>query len=58
MDEFIQASKQFNAKTIVRVTGDNPLTDPKIIDFMVEQHLKKNLIIHLVTQYLSALDQK
>ena len=41
MDRFIQASKQFNAKTIVRVTGDNPLTDPKIIDFMVEQHLKK-----------------
>ena len=40
MKRFIFAAKKFKAKNIVRVTGDNPLTDPKLIDFMIERHLE------------------
>ena len=40
MKRFILAAKKFKAKNIVRVTGDNPLTDPEIIDFMIKSHLK------------------
>lgn len=42
MSRFIQVSDQNNAKTIVRVTGDNPLTDPVMMDTMIEAHVKKN----------------
>jgi spore coat polysaccharide biosynthesis protein SpsF len=41
MGRFINAAKKFNAKTIVRVTGDNPLTDPVVLDNMIEFHLSK-----------------
>jgi len=41
MDRFIKASDAFNAKTIVRVTGDNPLTDPKVLESMIKFHLNK-----------------
>jgi len=40
MKRFILAAKKFKAKNIVRVTGDNPLTDPQIIDFMINSHVK------------------
>jgi len=32
-----------NANTIVRVTGDNPLTDPKMLDHMVQVHRAKGM---------------
>ncbi len=38
MDRFINAAIKFNAKTIVRVTGDNPLTDPSVLKKMVDYH--------------------
>ena len=41
MRRFIFAAKKFKAKNIVRVTGDNPLTDPQVIDFMIESHVQK-----------------
>ena len=41
MKRFIFAAKKFKAKNIVRVTGDNPLTDPKIIDFMIKSHVQR-----------------
>jgi len=41
MDRFIKASDAFNAKTIVRITGDNPLTDPVVLESMIKFHLKK-----------------
>ena len=40
MRRFIFAAKKFKAKNIVRVTGDNPLTDPEIIDFMIKNHVQ------------------
>lgn len=40
MKRFISAANKFKAQNIVRVTGDNPLTDPKIIDFMIKSHIK------------------
>ena len=40
MDRFIKASEEYGIKTIVRVTGDNPLTDPENIDRMIEIHYK------------------
>ena len=41
MHRFIKAAQKYKGDVIVRVTGDNPLTDPKIIDSMVKFHLKK-----------------
>ncbi len=34
------AAKQFNSEIIVRLTGDNPLVDPKIIDIAVSTFLQ------------------
>ena len=42
MVRFIKAGEKEHADVIVRITGDNPLTDPEIIDNMVESHLKNN----------------
>ena len=41
MSRFIGAANKFNAKTIVRVTGDNPLTDPVVLNQMIDFHLSK-----------------
>ncbi len=41
MDRFIQVAQRENADTIVRVTGDNPLTDPEIMDQMIRFHIKE-----------------
>ena len=38
IDRFIQASRAVGAGTIVRVTGDNPLTDPWLIKALVKKH--------------------
>jgi spore coat polysaccharide biosynthesis protein SpsF (cytidylyltransferase family) len=37
---FIGAAEKEGADIAVRVTGDNPLTDPGYIDRMIEQHAK------------------
>ena len=37
---FIQAAEQEKADVILRVTGDNPFTDPENIDRMISHHLK------------------
>jgi spore coat polysaccharide biosynthesis protein SpsF (cytidylyltransferase family) len=41
LDRFFQAALSVNARTIVRITGDCPLLDPKVIDLIVgrfDQH--------------------
>lgn len=43
MSRFIGVSEKFNADNIVRVTGDNPLTDPEIIDFLIDKHINNHL---------------
>ena len=40
MSRFIQVADQENATTVVRVTGDNPLTDPLVMDKMIEAHFE------------------
>lgn len=40
MDRLIMTARVMKASTIVRVTGDNPLTDPILIKKMVEYHHK------------------
>jgi len=41
MKRFIRVADFFDADTVVRVTGDNPLTDPVLIDKMIASHRKK-----------------
>ena len=38
---FIECADIYQAGHIVRITGDNPLTDPQIIDEMIVTHLKE-----------------
>ncbi len=41
IDRFYQAAKQFNPDHIVRLTGDCPLIDPKIVDDTVRLYLEQ-----------------
>ena len=41
LDRYFKAAKKFKATDIVRITGDCPLIDPKIIDKMISIYLKK-----------------
>ena len=43
LDRFYQCAKLFNPDHIVRLTGDCPLIDWKIIDSMIQYHLDKKL---------------
>lgn len=38
MARFLEAAERFGARTIARVTGDNPLTDPEMLEHMFETH--------------------
>ncbi len=40
MKRFIDAAQKFDLKMVVRVTGDNPLTDPENIDAMIITHMQ------------------
>ena len=40
LDRFIKAAEIEKADVAVRVTGDNPLIDPRSLDMMVRQHLE------------------
>lgn len=37
---YYEAAREYNANIIVRVTADNPLTDAKIIDKLIEKHIQ------------------
>ena len=37
LKRFIDAAEQFGLDVIIRVTGDNPLTDPKLIDSVISE---------------------
>ena len=39
MSRFIEIAQKQNIKTLIRVTGDNPLTDPLIMDEMIKSHV-------------------
>lgn len=42
IERLLDAAKESNADNLVRVTGDNPLTDPFILDEVLKDHIKKN----------------
>ena len=50
LDRFYQCAKRFSIDTIVRITADNPLIDPKIIDIVIDEY--KNDKYDLVTNTL------
>ena len=58
ISRFLKAAKLHKAKNIVRVTGDNPLTDPKIIDKMILNHKKNNSDYTYCDQIPNGTDQK
>ena len=39
LSRLIQAADSFRADIVIRITGDNPFTDPTLIDNMVKRHL-------------------
>jgi len=41
MSRFIAVAREHAGHTVIRITGDNPLTDPVALDFMVEEHLRE-----------------
>ena len=40
LDRYYQCAKKFSSKIIVRITADNPLIDPNIVDDVINQFLK------------------
>jgi spore coat polysaccharide biosynthesis protein SpsF len=41
LDRFIRAAEREGAQAVIRVTGDNPFTDPQIMDDMVALHRER-----------------
>lgn len=41
LDRYYQAALTFNADAIVRITGDCPLCDPKIVDEVIQVYIRK-----------------
>jgi len=41
MERFIHAAEQFELDVIIRITGDNPLTDPHMIDQLIENFMNQ-----------------
>jgi len=42
MKRFIGAADRYGAETIARITGDNPLTDPVMLQHMFNEHITAN----------------
>ena len=42
LDRYYQCAKNFSSAIIVRITADNPLIDPNIVDDVVEQFMKNS----------------
>ena len=42
LDRFYQAAKSVAANHLVRLTGDCPLTDPRVVDAVIEKHLDES----------------
>jgi len=51
LDRFYQCAKKESAKNIIRITADNPLIDPNIIDIVIEEF--ENNQFDLVTNTIS-----
>lgn len=42
LDRFYKSAKKFNINTIIRILGNNPLTDPEIIDQVIKKFKNEN----------------
>ncbi len=42
LERYVESSKIFNADVVIRVTGDNPLTDIELLDKLIEAHIENN----------------
>jgi len=42
LGRYVEAAEKFNADVVVRVTGDNPLTDIELVDKLIYAHFKNN----------------
>jgi len=49
LDRYYQAAKKFKANTIVRVTPDDPLKDPEIIDKVIKFYLDNKINLDFVS---------
>jgi len=43
LSRYYQTARQFDISEIVRVTGDCPLIDPRLVDLMIENYLKEKV---------------
>ncbi|HIG93952.1 TPA: NTP transferase domain-containing protein [Candidatus Woesearchaeota archaeon] len=50
MGRFIAAAEKFGFDAVVRVTGDNPLTDPEHIDLLIKSHIETSADFSKVEQ--------
>jgi len=42
LDRYVQCAKNFSINTIIRITADNPLIDPNIVDLVIEKFQNAN----------------
>lgn len=42
MQRFLDCAADYGAQHIVRITGDNPLVDPQVMERLIDSHLEKN----------------
>ena len=43
LDRFYKAASKYNAEHVIRLTGDCPLSDPDIIENVIQQHFELNV---------------
>lgn len=42
LERYVESSKIFDADVVIRITGDNPLTDIGLVDKLIESHIENN----------------
>ena len=47
LDRYYKASRKYNAKVIVRITGDCPVVDPEIVDEVIKGFFSGNYEAHI-----------